>query len=88
MKLIPVNLIQLIKLSISFIKRYTKLFDKNFPLQLEKLKKNHQVWMTKGLTKSCFKKPLYKRFCKNPTVHNRNRYRIYDNKFEIFVAQS
>ena len=66
-----------------FITSIKNLFEKNFPLKPVKVryKTNPKPWLTKGLLKCCRRKnKLYKRFIKEKSVANEQKYKQYKNK--------
>ena len=46
-------------------------------------------WMTKGLMKSCVRKSnLYRKYCKNRTKYNKDRYTKYRNKLKNLLLNA
>ena len=67
-----------------FITKYQYLYNESFPIRVFKVAhkdKKLKPWFTKGLINSCRKKQtLYRRYLKNKTLENVNRYKKYKNK--------
>ena len=71
---------------------YNAAFDKYFPEKTVKLSNRmtpRHDWMTKGLMKSCMKKSkLYRKYCKNKTKENKDKYLAYRNKLKKLLRHS
>ena len=66
-----------------FVRKYTTIYDKCFPLRKMKAKRFNlrKPWFTKGLAKSIRKKnKLYQSFLNSPNSSNENAYKSYKNK--------
>src|SRR5271165_2481997 len=75
-----------------FIKIYKYAFNKYFPEKKVKISRNltpRNVWITKGLMKSCVKKSkLYKKYCLNRTEENKKVYITYRNKLKLLLRKA
>ena len=75
-----------------FFSIYRSIFDACFPEYSVK-KSNRMtprhVWMTKGLMKSCVRKSnLYRKYCKNKTKYNKDRYNTYRNRLKGLLLKA
>lgn len=67
----------------SFLKEYTAIYNLCFPLKKQKARKCtvNKPWLSKGLLKSIGKKnKLYRRYLRNPSPQNEQKYKKYKNK--------
>ena len=68
----------------NFFDLFSTDYEKNFPLLKTKVKmkidKNKSPWMTECISKSTKRKhKLYKKYLKDPSVKNENKYERYKN---------
>ena len=75
-----------------FFNKYKAICDKYFPERIIKLSNRmtpRNDWMTKGLLKSCIRKSkLYRRFCKNRTKANKDKYTVYRDKLKCLLRKA
>jgi hypothetical protein len=75
-----------------FFNKYKAIFDRYFPERIIKLSNRmtpRNDWMTKGLLKSCIRKSkLYRRFCKNRTKANKDKYTVYRDKLKCLLRKA
>ena len=75
----------------TFLDQFTALYNHHFPLVTKVVRKGekNQSWMTQGILKSCkFKYRLYKRFLRNPTVANEQRYKRFRNRLTQVIREA
>ena len=75
-----------------FNSTFVNIFDKYFPesevKQSNRLTARHP-WITKGLMKSCVKKSkLYRKYCKNRSKNNKDKYITYRNKLNCLLHKA
>ena len=75
-----------------FFDTYKVIFDKYFPVRSFKIANRmtpRQAWNTKGLMKSCVKKcKLYRKFCKNRTKANNDKYKAYRDRLRCLLRKA
>ena len=67
----------------SFLNEYTAVYNSCFPLKKQTVKRGtlNKPWLSKGLLESVSKKnKLYKRYLRNPSPQNEEKYKKYENK--------
>ncbi|HMK58436.1 MAG TPA: reverse transcriptase family protein [Nitrososphaeraceae archaeon] len=75
-----------------FSSKFAALFDSHFPstsVISRRPKAARQDWITNGLIKSCNKKSaLYKKYKKDPSAENKNKYIRYRNKLKSLLQKA
>ena len=74
-----------------FLKIFSSLYEKYFPLTKVKLKpkRKKSPWITNGIAKSSKRKQnLYEKFLKQRTPENKENYKAYKNLFEMVKRKS